>query len=65
MPLAREFQTKLLDFVYGRDTEWPVFGADMTLFNITDGFHEKTTPENLQHRCDLISKFELDPANGV
>lgn len=63
--LAREFQTKLLDFVYGKDEERPLFGYEMILFNITGRFHGTPTPETLQHRCDTINIFVLDPANGA
>lgn len=66
VPLAREFQTKLLDFVYGRDGDWPVFGDEMDMFNITnDGFEATTMPDELRERCDTINNFVLDPANGV
>jgi hypothetical protein len=65
VPLAREFQTKLLDLVYGRDEGWPVFGDGMKLFNITNGFDEVRMPEDLRHRCETINEFVLDPVNGA
>lgn len=65
MGLAREFQTKLLDFVHGNDVAWPLYGSDKNIFNITDRFEEATWGPDLTKRCDTINRFVLDPANGA
>lgn len=66
VPIAREFQTKLLDFVYGKEVDWPVFGDGMDMFNITaDGFEATRLPAELGERCDIINSFVMDPANGA
>jgi carboxylesterase type B len=63
--LAREFQTKLLDFVHGDDVAWPLYGPEKNIFNITDRFEEATWAPDLTKRCDTINRFVLDPANGA
>lgn len=66
VPTARQFQTKLLDFIHGKDVEWPVFGERKEMFNITaDGFEATLMPDELQERCNAINHLVLDPANGV
>lgn len=66
VPLARDFQTKLLDFIHGRKGDWPAFGTDMDMFNITDnGFEATPMPAELRERCDTINTFVMDPSNGV
>lgn len=66
VPIARQFQTKLLDFIHGKNVEWPVFGERKEMFNITNaGFEATVMPEELQERCDTINQLVLDPANGV
>ncbi|CAG9988634.1 unnamed protein product [Clonostachys byssicola] len=63
--LAREFQTKLLDFVHGDDVAWPLYGSEKNILNITDRFEETTWGPDLTKRCDTINRFVLDPANGA
>ncbi|KAH6630678.1 Alpha/Beta hydrolase protein [Chaetomium sp. MPI-SDFR-AT-0129] len=63
--LVEPFQTKLLAFLHGEDPEWPLYGDDERLFNITDSFEATTLPDSLRARCDLVNKLVFDPVNGA
>ncbi|KAH6627988.1 Alpha/Beta hydrolase protein [Chaetomium tenue] len=63
--LALAFQAKLLALVRGEDMEWPVYGADQHLYNITDSFEATELPDKFRERCELIQRLVLDPANGA
>lgn len=63
--LAREFQTKLLQFVQGKDLDWPLYGAENAMYNITDEFEETKLPLELRRRCDALNGFVMDAANGA
>lgn len=65
VPLARAFQTKLLDFVLGHDAAWPLYGDEQNLFNITDKFEATRWSPDLEKRCETINRFVLDPENGA
>lgn len=64
--VARELQTKLIRFIHrDEQLEWPAFGEEKNLFNITDRFESTTMLPDLQHRCDTINRLVLTPANGA
>lgn len=63
--LVEPFQRKLLAFLHGEDPEWPVYGDDERLFNITDSFEATTLPDSLKARCELVNRLVFDPANGA
>lgn len=63
--LAFAFQAKLLALVRGEDLEWPVYGADQHIYNITDSFEATELPDKFRERCELVQRLVLDPANGA
>lgn len=63
--VAREYQSKLLDFIHGRELDWPMYGNEKKMYNVSSGFDEVAMTEELQERCDLINELVLDPANGA
>lgn len=63
--VAREYQSKILDFVHGLEVDWPVYGKERKMFNVSSKFGEMMLPKDRQERCDLINELVLDPANGA
>lgn len=66
--VARSFQSKLLTFIRAEDLdgEWPTYGVDKEMLNITGtGLIKTTLGREQQANCDLINGFVLDPANGA
>ncbi|KAI9155470.1 lipase [Paramyrothecium foliicola] len=63
--LSREFQTRLLDFVHGREVDWPLYGARQRIYNITEAFETAELPARLRKRCDVLNGALLDPGNGA
>ena len=63
--VAREYQSKLLDFIHGEEMDWPVYGSEKKMYNVSSRFDEMVMPKELQERCDLINEIVLDPVNGA
>jgi len=63
---ARTSQRFLLNFLYGREFPWPVYGEVNRITNITDaGSENASLPLDLEARCEMINRLLLDPDNGV
>ncbi|SPN96553.1 uncharacterized protein DNG_00076 [Cephalotrichum gorgonifer] len=63
---ARAFQRNLLDFLHGRDIDWPIYGSENRVVNITlDGFDNVQLPDDLAARCEMINEVARDPENGA
>lgn len=63
--LALAYQDKIIDFVYGKDIDWPLYGDDKNMYNITGEFVNTTLPQDLQDRCSFIHSMVLDRKNGA
>ncbi|KAL2869050.1 Alpha/Beta hydrolase protein [Aspergillus lucknowensis] len=71
--LAREFQSKTLDFIRGQNCasgggveDWPVYGKGFSTANITErGFVTAVDPWATRKNCDLIFDLIMDPSNGA
>ena len=47
-------------------SDWPVYGAESNLFNITlAGFEGHTLGEDLEERCEFLNSVLADKVNGV
>jgi hypothetical protein len=63
---ARMLQRNMLDFLYGREFDWPRYGGDKRITNITaTEFETLALPADLDARCRMVNELVLDPANGV
>lgn len=63
---AKAYQRNLLEFVYGREIDWPVFGDSKQITNMTgDGYETVPLPEDLEARCKMVNEISQDPENGV
>ncbi|OAA51225.1 Carboxylesterase, type B [Beauveria brongniartii RCEF 3172] len=63
--LALAYQDKMIDFVYGKQIDWPFFESKKNMYNITGKFVNTTLPKELQDRCDFINSLVLDKQNGA
>jgi hypothetical protein len=64
--LALESQDWIRGFLYGKADEWPVYGTEKTIRNLTDeGVRTEALSGDFATRCDTINRALLDPANGV
>jgi hypothetical protein len=56
----------MLNFLYGRDFNWPHYGPGKQITNITaTEFESLPLPADLDARCRMINEMVLGPANGV
>lgn len=63
---ARRLQKNMLSFLYGREFDWPRYGEDRQITNITaTEFETLALPTELDTRCQMVNELVLDPANGV
>jgi hypothetical protein len=63
---ARRLQKDMLNFLYGREFDWPRYGSEKRITNITaTGFETLGLPAELDARCRMVNELVLDPANGV
>ena len=64
--IAFDFQDRLIRFINGRDCDWPIYGKEERMYNITtNGFEADSFAGKLKERCDVINKILLDPNNGL
>lgn len=63
--MARQFQNELLRFIHDQDMQWPVWGSDKQMVNMTDTIEATNMLSVLEERCEKLNRLELDPANGV
>ncbi|KAH8799813.1 putative lipase 2 [Xylogone sp. PMI_703] len=64
--IARSMQKILLRFLYGHKIDWPIYGADKQIINVTvNGYEYPLLPADLKARSDMINRVVLDPTNGV
>ncbi|KAJ6786238.1 hypothetical protein PWT90_04910 [Aphanocladium album] len=63
--LARAYQDKIINFMYGKEIAWPNYGVNRNMYNITSEFMNTTLPNHLQARCDFINSLVLDKKNGA
>ncbi|KAL2106177.1 hypothetical protein VUR80DRAFT_7098 [Thermomyces stellatus] len=63
---ARAFQRNVLAFLHGREIDWPVYGSEKRVMNITsDGYNNVELPAELDTRCEMVNRVVRDPANGA
>ena len=63
---ARAFQKNLLEFLHGRETNWPIYGPENRIVNVTSGGYDNVKlPAELDARCEMINRVVRDPANGA
>lgn len=63
---AKAFQKNLLDFLYGREVDWPIYGPEKHIFNVTSGgFKDVKLPAELDARCKMVNRMIKEPANGA
>lgn len=63
--LALAYQDKIIDFVHGKDIDWPLYGETKRMCNITGEFMSTTLSKDLQDRCNFINSMVLDKKNGA
>ncbi|KAM3501949.1 hypothetical protein MY10362_005189 [Beauveria mimosiformis] len=63
--LALAYQDKIIDFVYGKQIDWPFYESKRNMYNVTGEFVNTTLPKELQDRCDFINSLVLDKQNGA
>ncbi|KAK4119128.1 putative lipase 2 [Parathielavia appendiculata] len=60
------FRKNLLNFLYGCRIDWPHYGRDKKITNVTaTEFDTMPLPADLDARCQKVNKMVLDLANGV
>jgi hypothetical protein len=63
---ASAAQKYLLDFLYGKEFPWPVYGEGKRTTNITtSGFESVSLPADLEARCGMINRVIQDMEIGV
>ncbi|KAJ3492194.1 hypothetical protein NLG97_g5451 [Lecanicillium saksenae] len=63
--LARAYQDKIINFMYGKEIDWPLYEGVKNMYNITSEFVKTTMPKDLQDRCNFINSVVLDRKNGA
>ena len=63
---AMSSQKNYLDFLYGREIQWPVYGSEKRILNITSsGFNDVQLSSELDVRYEIVNRVVRDPANGA
>lgn len=61
--LALAYQDKIVNFVHGKDIDWPLYGDNKSMYNITGELLNATLSKDLQDRCSFINAMVLDEKN--
>lgn len=62
---AKLLQKNMLDFLHGREFDWPRYGSGKQITNITaTEFETLALPADLDARCQMVNELVLDPSNG-